>query len=212
MPLCETKGARAPTRALLFDLGGVLIDIDFERVFAAWARHSALPANEIRQRFVTDIAYERHERGEIDGTSYLRHLRELLELDAAEPAIRAGWNALFVGEISDTVALVREAARYLPCFAFTNTNRIHQQAWSAAYPGVVSLFEQIFASSELGLRKPEPRAFVAVARRIGLEPAEILFFDDMRQNVESARSLGMRAVQVAQPTDVRNALDDVLSV
>jgi HAD superfamily hydrolase (TIGR01509 family) len=117
---------------------------------------------------------------------------------------------VFVGEINDTVALVRAARRRLPCYAFTNTNQIHQQAWSTAYPGVVSLFDEIFVSSELGLRKPERRSFAAVAQRIGVQPAEILFFDDMRQNVEGARSLGMRAVQVTEPEDVRRALDEIL--
>jgi len=210
MPMYDKEVHPSPTRALLFDLGGVLIDIDFERVFEAWARHSVLGLQEIRQRFMADTAYERHERGEMDGASYLSHLRGLLEIHAPERAVRDGWNSVFVGEISDTVALVRTARQGLPCFAFTNTNRIHQQAWSAAYPDVVTLFDEIFVSSELGLRKPERRSFAAVAQRIGLEPAEILFFDDMRQNVEGARSLGMRAVQVTQPEDVRRALDDIL--
>jgi glucose-1-phosphatase len=210
MPLHDKEVQPLPTRVLLFDLGGVLIDIDFERVFEAWARHSTLRLHEIRQRFMDDTAYERHERGEMDGASYLSHLGGLLEIHAPEQAVRDGWNSVFVGEISDTVALVRAARRGLPCFAFTNTNRIHQQAWSAAYPAVVSLFDEIFVSSELGLRKPERRSFAAVAQRIGVQPAEILFFDDMRQNVEGARSLGMRAVQVTEPEDVRRALDEIL--
>ena len=210
MPLHDKEVHPSPTRALLFDLGGVLIDIDFERVFEAWARHSALRLQEIRQRFTADTAYERHERGEMDGASYLSHLRGLLQIHAPEQAVRDGWNSVFVGEISDTVALVRAARQGLPCFAFTNTNHIHQQAWSAAYPGVVSLFNEIFVSSELGLRKPEQRSFAAVAQRMRVPPEEILFFDDMQQNVEGARSLGMRAVQVTEPEDVRRALEEIL--
>jgi putative hydrolase of the HAD superfamily len=195
-----------PVQVLLFDLGGVLIDIDFERVFQAWAAHSTLPIDELRRRFVIDATYERHERGELAPSHYLDHVRRLLALDADDQAVADGWNAVFVGEIAETVALVRAVRRHLPCFVLTNTNPIHQQAWSNAYPGLISLFEQIFVSSELGMRKPEQRAYRSVATAIGVDPAAILFFDDLQQNVDGARSAGMQAVQVSGPQDIRREL------
>jgi putative hydrolase of the HAD superfamily len=193
-------------QALLFDLGGVLIEIDFERVFRHWARHSRLTAAAIRERFEVDTAFQRHERGEIDGAAYFDHLRRLLLLEGSDAEIAAGWNAVFVGPIEPTLALIRRVRERLPCFCFTNTNPTHQASWSQAFPELGSLFEEIFVSSELGMRKPEPLAFETVAAGMGIPPARILFFDDLAQNVEGARSAGMRAVLVRSPEDVREGL------
>ena len=68
---------------LLFDLGGVVIDIDFERVFRSWESLSKLPIEEIERRFTMDAAYEQHERGEIDASEYFAHLRNVLELEGS---------------------------------------------------------------------------------------------------------------------------------
>jgi len=205
----QSKAEPPPISALLFDLGGVLIEIDFERVFSAWAEFSRLPLAEIRRRFSVDAAYEDHERGEMDGPSYLRHIRQLLEIDAPEQALHDAWNAVFIGRIEPTVALVKTVREHLPCFVFTNSNELHQQTWAAAYPDLLSMFEEVFVSSELGLRKPDSQAFAAVASRIGLTAPAILFFDDLRQNIEGARAFGMQAIHVRDPSDVRVALERV---
>lgn len=196
----------SPIQALLFDLGGVLIEIDFERVFTHWAQYSRLGQDEIRARFSVDTAYQRHERGEMDGVAYFAHLRRRLLLDASDAEIAAGWNAVFVGRIHQTLDLIGQLHGSLPCFCFTNTNRTHQAAWSRDYPELDLLFEQVFVSSELGMRKPERQAFEAVAQRIGVAPSGILFFDDLAQNVEGARAVGMQAVRVTGPADIQRAV------
>jgi putative hydrolase of the HAD superfamily len=71
---------------------------------------------------------------------------------------------------------------------------------------VVAAFDDIFVSSELGVRKPEQRAFETVVQKMGVDPASVLFFDDLPQNVAGAEALGIRAVQVRSPQDIRRAL------
>lgn len=199
--------ASRPVHALLFDLGGVLIELDFERMYRAWARHSPLSPEEIAARFSVDSAYERHERGEINAADYFEHLRRLLQLKASDREVAEGWNALFVGPIEESLALVRRLRTTIPCFCFTNTNPTHQRTWSSRYPELGSLFEEIFASSSIGLRKPDERAFRTVAERMGVEPTRILFFDDLAQNVDAARAVGMQAVTVRSPRDIIKALE-----
>ena len=92
------------------------------------------------------------ERGELDGAGYFAHLRRLLALDCTQSAVEDGWNAVFVGEIADTLNLVRLARDTLPCFCFTNTNAVHQQTWTAGFPRSSRCSRS--SSSELGLRKP----------------------------------------------------------
>lgn len=193
-------------QALLFDLGGVVIDIDFERAFRHWESNSRLSFEEIRQSFTFDLPYQKHERGEIAWPEYLAHLRAVLELEGSDPGIAEGWNSIYVGEIHETMAMIEVARIATPCYAFTNTNATHQAAWAAMFPYVVQSFHRIFASHEIGLRKPEKRAFEHIAASIGVRLPAILFFDDLLENVEGARAAGLRAVHVRGPGDVRDAL------
>ena len=195
--------------ALLFDLGGVLIDIDFHRAIAAWTPYSALAQDVLLQSFKHDLQYERHERGEITAAQYFDHLATALQLDASAEQIEAGWNAIFIGEILQTRQWVESLKGVLPCYAFTNTNASHMARWSRAFPRVVDAFDRIFASHQLGLRKPERAAFERVCALIGKDAGTVLFFDDLADNVRAAQDAGLQGVQVRSPDDVAAALQSL---
>ena len=192
--------------AFLFDLGGVLLEIDFNRAIAAWSPYSALPADVLRKRFRHDLQYERHERGEITATEYFAYLATTLQLTASFEQIEKGWNSIYIGEILQTRELVESMRRVLPCYAFTNTNASHMATWTKRFPGVVGAFARIFASHELGLRKPERAAFERVCALTGTSAASILFFDDLAENVRAAEDAGFQGVLVKTPEDVAAAL------
>jgi len=193
-------------RALLFDLGGVVVDIDFDLAFRQWQSLTQLSFGEIKKTFAFDDPYARHERGEIAAAEYFAHLRSVLKLQGSDARIAEGWNAIFIREIPATLELIQSVRAAVPCYAFTNTNPTHQGAWTAVAPRVLHSFDRIFASHEIGLRKPEKRAFEHIAAAIGVPLESILFFDDLDENVEGARAAGLQAVLVRGPADVRDAL------
>ena len=195
--------------ALLFDLGGVLIDIDFSRALRSWSHSSDLPLAEITRRFSMDEPYRRHELGEIAASDYFVHIRQLLELEASDEEIAHGWNAIFVGEIAATIDCIARAQVNLPCYLFSNTNPTHQAFWTTAFPAALESFQQIFVSSEMGLRKPDRAAFEAIAAATGFDLGEILFFDDTEENVSGARLAGIPAILVNDHADVELALTDI---
>jgi putative hydrolase of the HAD superfamily len=205
----DTKMRQEPVRALLFDLGGVLLRIDFGRVFAHWQRISALSLPELRAAFAFDEAYDRHERGEISGAEYFAHIRDRLQLQDDLAHIEAGWNAIFAGTFEETTALVRRASAQVPCAVFTNTNQTHHALWSRRHADVLAPFGHVFVSSVIGMRKPERAAFEHVAATLGVPIGSVLFFDDLGENVDGARAAGMQAVLVRGPEDVRHALADL---
>ena len=195
--------------ALLFDLGGVLIDIDFSRALQSWSHISHLPLPEITRRFSMDEPYRQHELGEITASDYFEHLRQLLELEATDNEIEQGWNDIFVGEIAATIDCIASAQTNYPCYLFSNTNPTHQAFWTRAFPAALDPFQQIFVSSEMGLRKPDRAAFEAIAAATGFRLDEILFFDDTEENVIGARLAGMPAILVNSHADVETALTDI---
>ena len=195
--------------ALLFDLGGVLIDIDFHRALQSWSHSSQLSLLEITNRFSMDEPYRRHELGEIPASDYFAHLRQLLELEASDEEIAHGWNAIFVGEIAATIDCIATARTNLPCYLFSNTNTTHQAFWTTEFPTALDSFQQIFVSSEMGLRKPDRAAFEAIGAATGFRLDEILFFDDTEENVVGARQTGMPSILVKDHRDVENALTNI---
>lgn len=201
----DPHAAPAP-KALLFDLGGVLIDICFERALEAWSAHSSLPLARMREMFAFDAHYQRHERGEISSEEYFAHLTSVLQMRATPEQIEHGWNAIFVAELTETRRLVERARKILPCYAFSNTNASHMAVWSRRYPEMVAAFSRIFASHEIGMRKPDPAAFDYICKATSMQPASIVFFDDLAVNVEAAAAAGLRAVLVRSPGDVADTL------
>jgi FMN phosphatase YigB (HAD superfamily) len=192
--------------ALLFDLGGVVIEIDFGRAVASWAAAAGVPVHTLEARFAFDQVYERHERGEITGDEYFAALRSSLGIDVPDGALVTGWNAIYVGEVPGMRVLLQAAGDRWPLYAFTNSNPTHHAFSSVRYPDVLRAFRKVFVSFELGRRKPERAAFEAIAAAIAVPLDRILFFDDTRANVDSALAIGMPAVLVRSPADVAEAL------
>ena len=195
-----------PVRALLFDLGGVVFRLDFGRAFRLWASRAGCDPRMIEERFSLDDAYEQHERGEILPSSYFAALRESLGINLSDGDFIEGWNDVYLGPVPGMAEVLSIAQQFLPLFAFTNSNPSHKSIWEARYANELKPFHGIFVSSDLGLRKPDPKAFHLVARRMGYQPREILFFDDSPGNVDGARMAGMRGAVVDSIQDVRREL------
>lgn len=192
--------------ALLFDLGRVVIDIDFERAIACWAAHAGCTPELLKGKFSHDIHYQRHERGEIDGEVYLAGLCSALGMQLSHPQMLEGWNAIFVGEMPGMADLLARAAKRMPLYAFTNSNREHERYWSTHFADILRHFTEIYVSSTIGRRKPDAEAYDYVVRAIGAPAERILFFDDSGENVAGARACGLQAVQVRSTADIADVL------
>ncbi len=192
--------------ALLFDLGRVVLDIDFSKAIACWAGHAGCHPESIVARYVRDEAYRMHEVGKISDEDYFASLRTSLGIGISDAQFLEGWNAIFAGEMPDIAALLPRAAKQMPLYAFSNTNRPHVDYFSREYADLLGHFRTLYLSSSIGLRKPDAAAFDHVIAAIGVPAERIVFFDDLEENIEGARARGLRAVHVTSPRDVGNAL------
>jgi putative hydrolase of the HAD superfamily len=197
--------------ALLFDLGNVVIEIDVNRALTHWATRARCDMSLIRNRFHHDHAYDQYERGKINFSAYFSALRTTLGIDISDADLRDGWNAILIGAMPGISDVLANAAERFPLYAFTNSNPEHQQHLSDRFAEVLRPFRQIFVSSEIGLRKPEPDAYRHVVDAIGVPVSRILFFDDLMENVEGARACGLQAVHVRTSSDVRDTLSRLLT-
>lgn len=192
--------------ALLFDLGRVVLDIDFNKAIACWAGHAGCTPADILARFVRGEAYQHHEIGKIDDAAYFASLRTTLDVKLTDAQFLEGWNAIFTGEMPGIAALLPRAAGKLPLYAFSNTNNAHIEHFSVAYAPVLGHFREMFLSSTIGLRKPHAAAYDHVVKAIGVPASRIVFFDDLAENIEGARARGLTAVHVTSPDAVAKTL------
>ena len=203
--------ARGEADALLFDFGGVIAEIDFDRVVARWAALAGVPFGQVKSRFSHDEAYERHERGEIGEAQYYESLRGSLGLALTDAQLADGWARVLGDEIHATTALLPRLAERIPLYLFSNTNVAHHRVWAERHRAALAPFRRQFVSCEMGSRKPEAESFAYVAREIGVAPGRILFLDDTEANVAGARAAGLRAAWVRTPDELRQAVSPWLA-
>ena len=193
--------------ALLFDLGRVVIDIDFGKVLACWAGHAGCKPEDLSKPFSQSETFRRHETGHASDAEFFEALRSTLGIGITDEQLLEGWNTIFTGEMPGINALLARAAKRLPLYAFSNTNGPHVAHFSKPYADVLGHFRQIFLSCAIGLRKPDAEAYDHVIKAIGVPARRIVFFDDLAENIEGARKQGLTAVHVTSPNDVADALE-----
>jgi glucose-1-phosphatase len=193
--------------ALLFDLGRVVLKIDFEKALACWAGHAGCEPAEIAARFVRDETYQHHERGTISDEAYFDSLRAALGIAITHDQFLEGWNAIFAGEMDGIAPLLERAAKHLPLYVYSNTNRPHVAHFTRIHAHTLKPFRELYYSSTIGHRKPDAAGFDHVVKAIGVPASRIVFFDDIAENVEGARAAGLKAVHVRSSRDVADALD-----
>ena len=192
-------------QAILFDLGGVLLDVHLERTLAHWAAAADpsghLAADELRGRLREDDAYRAFECGRSDASAFFAALSGQLAIELDQADWTAGWLAM-LGDVRPEMArLVEELARESPLFLFSNTNETHHAVWQESCKALLANFRDCFVSHRIGMRKPGAEAFAAVVERIGLPAGDILFLDDLPANVAGARLAGLRAERVASHSE-----------
>ena len=187
-------------RILLFDMGGVLVDL------GSPAADMSLPLSErefwqvwLCSPHVADL-----ETGRIGDAEFCRRMSESLGLGATGFSVErfAQWRLPLFPGVEETVAHL--AAR-VPLALLSNTSPQHW-ATVSSQTGIFESFSKLFLSFEIGLMKPEAEIFEHVLAALGVAPERVLFLDDSERNVQAARALGIDAKLVRGFSDVRDRL------
>lgn len=184
---------------LILDLGGVLIDVDYE----ASARHFAslgIPDfGALYSKARQSDTFNRFETGELSPQGFRNEVRGMLGAGLSDADIDAGWNAMLGTIPPERINLVAELKQRYRLLLLSNTNAIHVPAFEAIIArdlGITdfrSLFHGAYYSCELGMRKPDAEIFLHVVAKHHADPVRALFIDDSIQHVEGARCAGLHA-------------------
>ena len=210
-------------KVLIFDLGGVVIDLHVDRSFKALAAMGVAPELLSESGSVVNDMMTKYDRGDITTDELLDQMSAFIPVDRCEEsgvALRERmlevWN-MMLGDFSADKLRQLELLRS-KCYRvvmLSNTNEAHwpeieRKFMLAAGNPMNVCFDALYLSYRMRCRKPEPVIFAALLENEGVAAADCIFFDDSMVNCEAARAMGIEAVLVERNAPWNNALMDSL--
>lgn len=203
-------------RAVLFDLGGVILTSPFEE-FSRYEAAAGLPAGTVRRINSTDPdtnAWARLERNEVTLDEFVG----AFEAEGAALGLQVdGWKVLAClrGQVRPAMRVAVERCSEVFTTGLLTNNFV---SWSDAAGddapdddllSVLSCFDAVVESSVVGVRKPEPAFYELALERLGVTAADSVFLDDLGVNLKPARAMGMRTIKVTDPAVALSELSEV---
>lgn len=195
-------------KTIIFDLGGVLVHLDWEKVCAPLAALSDRSSGYVRREVINGPLVQSAMRGELDPNQFHQSLSERLAIEISYESFLGIWTGL-LSENEEIVPLVERLKDDYPLVLASNTDQIHF-TFSKQKFEVLGHLEQHFLSYEIGILKPDPAFFRHVLKSLEAAPGDCVFIDDVAENVESARSLGITAVQFQGNESLQTTLTAIL--
>jgi FMN phosphatase YigB (HAD superfamily) len=196
MYLCDMRGVKN----IIFDLGGVILNLDNQRTEDAF---TAMGVKNFREYFGPGHAasfFKEYEVGRIDDRQFIDAIKELTGLTVSDETIIRAWNALLLDFPPERMQLLKELRKRYRIFLFSNTNALHLAALQQTYTSTFDSgtldehFEKTYYSHTLGMRKPDAASFEYILRENQLKGEETLFVDDALVNVEGAEAAGLKGL------------------
>jgi FMN phosphatase YigB (HAD superfamily) len=184
-------------KAVLFDLGGVLIDIDYHATERAFEQFGVSDFKERYTQLAQNELFDRFECGEISPQHFVNLVLPFAQSGTSPNQVVAAWNAMLGSFPLEKIRLLERLSTTTPLFMLSNTNELHwievKRAWQKVTTQPMQhFFSAIYLSHEIGKRKPHPETFIWVCQQMGFEPADVLFIDDSPQHIEGATQAGLQ--------------------
>lgn len=201
---------------IIFDLGGVLLNLDFERTFRAFEKLGIPDFQQYFQQAYSNPLFARLETGNCTPNEFFEGFRMATGTTHSDEAIADAWNAMLLDFRIPTMDYLSSLGKNYRLFLLSNTNAIHLEAFRSIFfrqfghHGFDDYFEKAWYSHELGLRKPDAACFEKVLDIHALLPAETLFVDDTSPNTEAAGRLSIATCLLKKDEVVEAVLPDIL--
>jgi len=192
-------------KAILFDLGKVLLDFNFETGVKALHAACSISRNRLEEVLWDENWICRYERGEISTSEFHAYLRETADLDLDLPGFCQTWSSVFLPGLLVSEDLLLALKRKYPLILVSNTNEVHIEFVRSNYR-VLDYFDHHVLSYEVGALKPDRKIFEYAIAVSGHQPDALFFTDDREENILAARQLGMHAHQFQTELELVDAL------
>lgn len=196
-------------RHIIFDLGGVLLNIDYDRTEKAFTEAGVADFRRQYSQLKQSSLFDEWETGKITRPEFIAALQKATP-GITESQICNAWNAMLLDFPIRRLQLLQQLRLHYDLVLLSNTNEIHEEAFSRilmdrhGIPNIGVFFDKVYFSHRLGLRKPSKEIFQQVLDDTGFQPQQTLFIDDSPQHTEGAAQLGIQTIYLEKGMTIEN--------
>lgn len=189
---------------IIFDLGAVIINISPETVVDAFKKTYSGDFDSQYQQLVDSGVFEDYEVENVNSAQFLAAIYDAMGGQFSLEEIEAIWNKMLLDIPSKRIAILQQQKKEKRTFLCSNTNEIHIDVINQYIKdefninGLAPLFEKVYLSYKLGIRKPNPKIFELILTQNKLNPAETIFIDDSAEHIKSAKKLGIQTIHLTE--------------
>lgn len=200
-------------KTLIFDIGNVIIDIDYNVTIAEFQKLAVTDFSQIVSYTQQNRIFDLYETGKISSADFINGLKQFLKPGITNEEIVRAWNSILIHYPPQKIALLKKLKKKYRVIALSNINEIHVNAIDEAARKKLSatkfadFFHHAYYSNEIQLRKPNKEIYDFVVAEQNLKPQETFFVDDKLENIEAAKECGIQAYQLQD----RNKLTELLT-
>ncbi len=200
-------------QAIIFDFGGVILDINPQLTMKEFEKLGAAKLNEEQTREFVDKIIRKFERGIYTPEVFRNKVKSFLNFEAGDHEIDDAWNALLFDIPGERVKVIEHVREHYRIFLLSNSNEIHYDLFVRdlqlrfGYREFDDLFEKSYFSFDTHLTKPDPEAFEFIINQHEMDPSKTLFIDDHENNIRAASALGLKTYLLKAPERIRDIFE-----
>ena len=213
-------------KAIIFDLGGVLIDVDMNRCFhnikalgvdvdslTKTSSESNAPVSTVCEGITISGALHEYQIGKIPTDKFITMIQQISTPGTTRQQVLDAWNSCLLTLPKYKLDFVKQLRNEgYATYLLSNTNDAHwKYILETSFPEPAeNYFDKCFHSQEMGMAKPDPEIYAEVLRQIGTPADECLFIDDSSANCKAAETLGIHTYNAPVHTDYREEVKNIL--
>ena len=205
-----------PINAIIFDLGGVLLDINYRLTIEAFNNLGCSDFESIYTQQKQSQLFDDFETGKVSSETFRKSLQKQMEFSISNVEFDNAWNKMLLQLPEQRIELLEKLNKKFSLFLLSNTNEIHIKAFkkiissSIGYERFENCFKKVYFSSEIGNRKPNASCFEMVLSENKLSAAKTLFIDDSIQHVEGAYKIGIKTLIIESGEELVSIFPDTI--
>ena len=205
-----------PINAIIFDLGGVLLDINYQLTIEAFNNLGCSDFESIYTQQKQSQLFDDFETGKVSSETFRKSLQKQMEFSISNVEFDNAWNKMLLQLPEKRIELLETLNKKFSLFLLSNTNEIHIKAFkkiissSIGYERFENCFKKVYFSSEIGNRKPNASCFEMVLSENKLSAAKTLFIDDSIQHVEGAYKIGIKTLLIESGEELVSIFPDTI--
>ena len=200
---------------IIFDLGGVIINLDINKTINEFNKLSNKPFESIYTQLQQTSIFDDFDKGHISESEFFNELQIALDAHISTDNLLLAWNAMLLDFPKRRLDLLQKLKPHYRLFLLSNTNETHIAEFEDAlfkqhgFKNLEPFFETVYYSCRMGKRKPNADIFMDVLSSNNLNAQETLFIDDSPQHIVGASSTGIQAKLLAKNREVEDLLAEL---